>query len=421
MARQQVGSVTNRRRAASWSVIDQGVSSLTNLAGVILSARLLDTTGFGRFAVIYGVCVLILGAGQSFLSQPLVLTRGRDDAPRLVRSALRAALVLGSLFAVGLVLAAVLAPQARAELVVTAACMPLLLVGDTFRFGCAVLGRMDRAALVDIVWLVLLVAGVVVLSTSAVTPEGWHLMGVWAGSGAAAGALAWLLAPRGSHVSLRSLRSFTDKAYLGYRFSVEFIAVRGANQLMALSLGVLVAVEAVGALRGVQTLFGPINVLVQAAGLFGAPLVIGLTARRRGRFLVLIGVALGLLAAAMTACLLVLPPSLGRVLLGETWSDTGGLLLPLGLQAVGVAVLAAAMLGVRVVEPRLSLRIQLTSTSCFLVLFGAGVWLGGVEGAAWGFGVGTLVQASLAVTAYRWASRHSIAPDRRSLGEEVRI
>ena len=359
------------------------------------------------------MCIFLLGVSQAFLSQPLVLTRdNRANALARVRASLVAASALGSTFALGLAAVAAFLPAMRAELLVTAACLPLLFIGDSFRFGCAVVDRMAVAASVDALWLAILIGAGTVMSRAAGPWAATDLMLVWGGSGGIAGAAALWAGLGFTRPGSVSLKQFAARGYLGYRFSLEFLLVRGGNQLMALSLGLFVSVQAVGAIRAVSTLYGPFNVLVQAAALFGAPLVIGLAHVRRTRLLILLGGGLALVAVGVTLVLLIIPDRVGEALLGDTWGQTQGLIVPLGLQAVGVGFLVAAMLGVRVVEPLLSLRIQVASSLCFLVFFGAGVSIAGVQGAAWGFGLGTIAQASIATGGYVWAARRQTFQDR---------
>jgi hypothetical protein len=182
---------------------------------------------------------------------------------------------------------------------------------------------------------------------------------------------------------------------------VEFVVVRGANQMMVIGLGWFVSVRDAGVLRGVTTLYGPLNVLVQTVALFGAPVLLGLAPRQRARAIVWMGTGLCFIGAAMTVILLLVPQSVGRAFLGATWSGSGPLILPLGVQAIAVGIVAATFVGIRTVSPRLTLPVQMASSAVFVFLYGLGVWRDGVAGAAWAFGVGTLVQGALGAVVYR--------------------
>lgn len=407
---------TSRRSRAAWSITDQGLSSLTNLLAIVVAARLLAPPAFGRFTIVYGVCVVALGLAEAFVSQPLVLTTGDGDAKqRACRSAVGLAAIVGVGTAAALALLAVLLPALRSGMLIAAVLMPLVVLQDSTRFACSVLGRMNLACLSDLTWLVGVCVGAVAMGGGASWPA---VLALWGGAGAVAavpGLCGVFLLTKGQ-VAL--LRQFGKHAYLGYRFSWEFVAVRGANQLMVISTGWLLSAQSAGALRGVQTLFGPVNVAVQALSFFGAPLLVGASFAHRTKVLGAMAAALALAGVVVTGTFLLIPAAVGRQLLGETWSLAGSqLILALGLQASAVGVFAAALLGLRLEAPRRTLPLQLVTTLVFLMLFGAGVALFDLDGAAWAFGVGTVVADVIAVWAYLRAhvTRHREVSSARSV------
>lgn len=390
----------SRRSGAAWSILDQGLSSATNLLAVVVAARLLAPSAFGKFTIVYGICVVALGLAQAFVSQPLVLTTGDGEAKqRACRSAVGLAAIVGLGIATALALLAVLLPALRSGMLVAAVLMPLVVLQDCTRFACSVLGRMNVACLSDLTWLVGVCVGAVAMRGSASWPA---VLALWAGAGALAAVPGlWSVLLRLTRGMGSPVRQFGKRAYLGYRFSWEFLAVRGANQLMVISTGWLLSAESAGALRGVQTLFGPVNVAVQALSLFGAPLLVGATFAHRTKVLAAMAAVLALAGVVVTGTLLLIPAAVGRQLLGETWSlASSQLILALGLQASAVGVFTAALLGLRLEAPRRTLPVQLVTTMVFVVLFCAGVAVFELNGAAWAFGVGTVAADAIAMWAY---------------------
>ena len=341
-----------------------------------------------------------------------MLTRdNRANALARVRASLVAASALGSTFALGLAAVAAFLPAMRAELLVTAACLPLLFIGDSFRFGCAVVDRMAVAASVDALWLAILIGAGTVMSRAAGPWAATDLMLVWGGSGGIAGAAAlWaglgFTRPGSSRSSSSQLADTSVTGFLSSSCSFGGQPVDG-SQSGPVRIG-----SSCGRHQSRVDPLWPLQRPGSGGGALRRP--VGHRTRACAAYSIadFAGGRPALVAVGVTLVLLIIPDRVGEALLGDTWGQTQGLIVPLGLQAVGVGFLVAAMLGVRVVEPLLSLRIQVASSLCFLVFFGAGVSIAGVQGAAWGFGLGTIAQASIATGGYVWAARRQTFQDR---------
>lgn len=397
--------------AAIWSMVDQALSSASNFAIVVIAARLLTPREFGRFTVTYGAFIILMGVTQAVVSEPLVLEAG-SHATRQVRSrsAISAALVAGSAGFAVLCVLAWLSPAWRLELICAAICLPFVLVEDASRFACAVLDRMRVAAAIDGLWLALALIAAAALAVFVTHRSAWQLFLAWAGTGALAGVAAGVVVVRYMSREVRSdMAPFRTHHYLGYRFVLEFVAVRGVSQAMVISLGWFVSLSAAGALRGMTTLYGPIYVLVQAVTLFAAPIVRKRTIRQRTTLLIGVGLALGLVGLMCTATFLLLPDRYGHDLLGSTWIYARALIVPLGLQASCVGAFGAELVGIRLTHPRATLWLQLSSSLWFVVLFLVGVSLFGVRGAAWSIGIGTATQAIAGAAIYFHLTRRALS------------
>ncbi|NJP99656.1 hypothetical protein [Streptomyces zingiberis] len=386
------------RAAVLCSVADQGVSALTNIAVLIMAARLSTAAGFSVFSIVYTVFTVLLGLTVAYVGQALVLERG---APSAVRSACRSAVgftAVASTAAGALMAAAlVLVPGETARgLAVLGLVLPVVLTQDAVRYCFSVLRLPHLALVTDLVRLVAVVPALVLQPDGS---EPSRLIAVWGLSALPALVLgAALLRPRlrGAQGDPRRL---LRRGHLGRRFVLEFAVGNAAGQLAIIGLGVFANPLAVGALRGAVALFGPMNVLFNAATSFGPPLLnrVASTAGRVRATAVLAAV-LAVVAACWAGVLVLLPDGAGRQLLGDTWAAAAALLPATGAQYAAIALGTCALLTLRVLSPRSTLPIQVVFSLLSVGFLIGGHLLGGVLGAAWGLCLGSALKATAAWT-----------------------
>jgi hypothetical protein len=121
----------------------------------------------------------------------------------------------------------------------------------------------------------------------------------------------------------------------------EYLLTSGSGYLGIVLVRLAAGVAAVGAVRGVVTLFAPVNILLTTMMSALVPVLVprgvtapdsmGSWARRRAA-----AVSLGLVsvAAVFTLVWLAVPSALGRRVLGETWLASRGLVPVMGLALV---------------------------------------------------------------------------------------
>ncbi|MGP3924179.1 hypothetical protein [Streptomyces sp. 8N616] len=394
------------------SVADQGVAALTNIVVLVVAARLSTAAGFSVFSLVYTVFTVLLGVSVSYIGQALVLERGPSAE---VRAACRSAVAFtaGASTAVGLAMAAALAavPGDTARgLAALGLVLPVVLTQDGMRYCFSTLHLPHYALAAD---LVRLAAAVPALAAQPQGAGPARLIAVWGVSAVPALLTgAALLFPR-----LRGLpadpRRFLRRGHLGQRFVVEFAVGNASSQLAIVGLGLFASQLAVGALRGVTTLFGPMNVLFNASTAFGPPLLNRYpSASRKVRATALLAAVLAAVAAAWAAVLIALPDRAGRELLGDTWAASSALLPATGSQYAAIAAGTCALLTLRVLRPRTTLPIQVVFSLLSVGFLLTGYALGGVLGAAWGLCAGSALKACAAwlrVTALRIAARRGTA------------
>ncbi len=381
------------RSAIVSSVADQAVAALTNIAVLVVAARLSSAAAFSVFSMVYMVFTVLLGMNVSYVGQALVLERGSDRVRAACRSAVAftalASSVIGAAMAAGLFLAT--GPTARA-VAVLGLVLPVVLTQDGMRYCFSALRLPHHALAADTVRLLVAVPAL------AAQPQGAgavRLVAVWGLSAVPAlltGAV--LLRPRLAGARA-DVGTYLRRGHLGQRFVVEFGVGNATSQLAVIGLGLFAAPLAVGALRGATTLYGPMNVLYNSATAFGPPLL----NRVRGtddkvRATAVLALALAWTAAAWTAVLMLLPDRVGRQLLGDTWTASAALLPASGSQYAGIALGTSALLTLRVLRPRATLPIQVVFSLASVVCMLGGYALDGVPGAAWGLCAGSALKAA---------------------------
>jgi hypothetical protein len=430
-----------RKAAVLSSIADQGVAAATNIAVLVVAARQSTVAAFATFSLVYAVFTVLLGLTTAYVGQALVLENGaRATVARACRSAV--AFTATAATAVGLPAAAVLWVVGGATTTGLAALglvLPVVLTQDTTRYAFSTLRLPHQALAADLLRMAAVVPAL------AAQPHGAgaaRLIAVWGLSALPALGLAvWLLhrrtrdagdgedagiagiagnagnagstaGPGGGPGASRYLR----RGHLGRRFAVEFGVGNAGTQLAVIGLGLIANPLAVGALRGATTLYGPMNVLFNAATGFGPPLLNRLQSQRRAaRAAFTAGGVLAGVAAGWTAVLVLLPDRYGRALLGETWGPASHLLPATGSQYAAMALGTCGLLTLRVLRPRTTLPIQLVfsllSVGCML----GGYALGGVLGAAWGLCLGSAAKCS---ASWLRAARVLRTPEERADGDD---
>ncbi|MFJ3273886.1 hypothetical protein [Streptomyces sp. NPDC086776] len=391
-----------RSVAALASVLDQAASSLTNIAVLVIAARVSTVHGFATFSMVYLTFTVLLGLNMAYVGQAVVLTRG--DTGAACRSAITftslASCIVGVLLAtVGAVTGAVTGGWAGpgGAFLALGLVLPLVLVQDGLRYAFSTLRRPGLALAADTLRLVCVVPALLLQPRHAAPGL---LVAVWGVSAAPALLLGLRLLWPHVRGSRADLRPYVRRGHLGQRFVVEFAVGNASSQLAVLGLGLFAAPLAVGALRGATTLFGPLNVLFNSVNAFGPPLLNRLGGRRATtRATALLGLVLSAVGLAWGLVLYALPDHVGRQLLGDTWQLTATLLPASGAQYAVMGLGTCALVTLRVLRPRATLSVQVVFSLLAVVLMLAGYLLtGSALGAAWGLAAGSALKAVAAWT-----------------------
>ncbi|ADB31810.1 hypothetical protein Kfla_2745 [Kribbella flavida DSM 17836] len=393
---------------AGWSLADQGLSSLSNLAVGVLVARSSSVADFGVYALAFGGYTIALNVSRAVATEPLGVRYSGQRTPqwhKAVRASTATAFLAGvAAMLVGLLIAAFPGIPSAGVLVAFAVTMPGLLLQDAWRFAFFVVGDGRRAFVNDLVWLVamaVLFAGLYATGTA----SAFSLTLCW-GLGAVVAAIAGRfqagLLPRLQLVRdwLKEHRDLTPK-YVG-----EMLAVSGTIQVYMLGITAVASIVAVSGIRGAQVLLGPVNVLNQGIRAIAVPeasRALKHSYRRLWRVGLVISGGVGAGALAWGAIFLLLPEAVGRELLGPAvWAEASAVMIPvILLQALGASNSGAFAILRALAAAGRGLRVRLISSVVLITAGITGAALGGPLGAAWG-----LASAAFCTLLLWWYEAH---------------
>jgi O-antigen/teichoic acid export membrane protein len=348
---------------------------------------LLDAASFGLFALAFLTYVVVQGVSRPLVCDPLLIHPDEAEERRgdVIGTSCLLGLGLGAIVAlVGLGVSALNTTLGLA-LVVLGVCLPLMVLQDLGRYLGFATQRPNRALVLDVIWLVLLIAAVVPLFVTGTHSLAW-LIAAWAGSGAVAGLLVFVQS-RGSDIRL----GFTWLRHtwgFSWRYLISYTAAQGGVLAAASVVGAIAGARALGGMQGAVLLLRPC-VTVQiavAAGTIGhvaRALDSDHTIRRYVRHASLLTTTAAILN---TAIILALPSSVGRALLGDSWQVAEPLLLAAGMQFIFLCFMAgprAGLLGMRAISKVMVL--DLVATLLVVVTSIAGAEINGALGALWAF------------------------------------
>lgn len=381
-------------RLASWNVIDQVLSALTNSVLNVLVARTVGVDGFGAFAASFLVFSVFIGIERALVGQPMSIRYSSASGDHLRSGKARA---LGTALAVGLAGAAacistglVLGGQIGPSLVAVGAMLPLLLLQDACRLIFFSLSKARLAAANDALWAVIQFLGIAVVVGAglATAPS---LILVW--GGAAGFCVVLALVQLGVLPSLTGVSSWMaeHRDLSGYLLA-EYLLGAGAFQGGILAVGALIGgsegLAIVGAFRAAQVVLGPLNMLATSLQTFALPELSKrgwMSSLRRWRVALVIGAFMATVALAYSVVLLLLPREVGEFLFRSNWDGARAVLLPMAIGATaGATCQGCAIVIYSMGLARRTFRIMAVEAPLVFVLMIGGALTGGAVGAAWG-------------------------------------
>ncbi|MDQ4144759.1 MAG: hypothetical protein M3198_13655 [Actinomycetota bacterium] len=381
---------------AGWILIDQAISSLTNLTLSVLVARSVDVNAFGAFTIAYTLYIFVVEFMTAMVLQPLIIRYSGVPRPQLegaAGSACGLSLVGGLVALLILVVSALaLEPLTGGPVIALAVTLPGLLLQNACRYTFFAAGKAQGAALNDLLWgLTQLAVGLV--APVFIGPSPGLFIAIWGVAGSLAGVVGLIqLTVRPRFTTAASwLLKHRD---IAPRLVLEFLVESGALNFTLLAVGAISGLAGLAALNAARVLLGPLGVLFLA----GSSILVTEGARLRDRqdHRLLSAVrASGLLLTAAAVgwglALLLMPPELGSALLGESYALGRSVLTTLTLFWGALGAIHAARAGLRILaKADRSLRAQLMMAPVTVLGGVLGARIGGAHGAAAGLALVTV-------------------------------
>jgi O-antigen/teichoic acid export membrane protein len=386
-------------RRLAWSLLDQGSSSIANLALSVLLAQLLSRADFGAFAIVFSAYLVALGVNRAAVGEPTLLRLRRFLVGKEHLSAERvatqsASLLLAAMMAIAFCgSAAVIGGVVGELLFILAAALPGLLFLDCNRYVLYALSDAQRASQLGAITTVMQF-GALSFAIGIGVREVAHLFAVWAGVATAVSCVVCLLHRRLPSLvaGVHWLRRNRDVAP---HYLLEYGILASVQQGLVLIVGVTAGLSATAELRAVQVLLGPVNMVSMGVAIVALPAAarrVVQNANSLRRLSLQVSAFLSFAMLVTTIAALLIPDSLGRRILGASWptNDSTILLVSAGL----VLNLAAygATLGLRALGKSAStLKARLVLAPGALGCIAGGAATGGLQGAL----IANLVVAAL--------------------------
>jgi O-antigen/teichoic acid export membrane protein len=388
-------------RRLGLTTLDHGISSATNFAATVIAARLLGPTGLGMVSVGLGIGFGLVGVVRAVVGESL-LVFGKAGTQSELNGALTTALIVS--IPVGLVCATaglLLGGGLSTTLIVVAATLPALSVQDSGRYAYFATRRPIGAVACDAIWGVGQAAGLVLLilvrvKTPAIVLGTWSL-GAWCGAFAAVVGLR----ARPSYEDAR--RWFARSRRLSAWSGAQIALSQGSIQLTTVLVGVIAGLHALGAIRAMTTLLGPLAIL------FLLIRVVTLSEARSGVRPRLVGQTTLISVVLATAYLLVCIAFRARItplVFGQGFRGASSLMLPVAALGLMQALAVGTGVGFRAFgEGRAVFLTQVVATAIGAPAVIALAAAAGASGAVWGMALQAGLVAGVSLWLYAGLSR----------------
>jgi hypothetical protein len=380
------------RRLGLWGIVDQVLSSATNLLLPVVGLRSLAPAAADRLSVLLAVTFLLVGVSRGAVGESFTVYAGRQDRS-MVGDIRRGFLAFAHVCGVGvgavIGVVGIVYLHSPAAAVAMAAAMTFVILQDACRYVMFEAGEARSVAINDFVWLVLFA---LLCLSSTVRGSVENLFLAWSGSGAVCSALALRqLRLWPSLAALRRHRMGSFRLVCG--LGAEYVVTSGVPQVLMALVG-LYAVAGDGArYRMATTLLTPAGVVATGLVVALQPQVLRSAVRSHSRRLVIW--AWGLSGLAVSACTLVVfavPERWGVSAFGAIFARSKSVLLCLAI--AGIAQSGAVSWNMHVRADGLIRRTLVARTTLGIVTLIVACWLAPRYGA---------VATSVLYAAFSWA------------------
>jgi O-antigen/teichoic acid export membrane protein len=403
-------------KTGSWGLVDQGLSSITNLGLSVAIAKTSTLSGFGAYALGYAAYAIVTGIVVNASTIPITIQHGAESLDRFriqLRTAVSAGAGIGLIAGFLLVAVALLFHSSvRGYLLLFGALMPLLMLQTVWRYIYFALRDPKFAALCDGVWAFFQTVAFIVLILRG-NKDPFAYAASWGAAAAIAGLLFSLklkVWPQ-IHTFVSHLREYRR---LLPNLVGEFLALSGVNQTLPYVLAVVLGITAVAAFKAGQLELGLLNIPLQGLGPLALAYAIreyekGAQQLRHLLRLCVYGGGVAILLFGLSLSLLI-PIKLMRQVIGPNASPAHPLILPLTLMLLGQWIAFVAFIGLRArADVRITFILQALISGVLLVACIAGGTLGHLSGACWAIATTYIVGSGAAWIFHALRLRHAEA------------
>lgn len=384
-----------------WGIGDQVLSSGTNFALNALVATHETPINYGAFSLTFAVFVIALAIARSASIMPLMLryaSASRTEQKGQWPLGLALAGLVGVAFGIPLIVCGVfMAGAIHIYLIVMGVCLPSLLMQDSWRMLGFMCQAPQLAAAADGIMLLFQAALTAVALVFA--ESGPSLLLSW-GLGATLSALLLCISYRTWPRIHGLTRHIRDNLAHTRNLVGEQLAYAGVMNALPYVVLPSIGLIGVAALRAAQSVLGLVNVPLQGIAPMAQSYMLKVHDNFPGRVRpTVLGLStVGALAiTAYGALVFVTPGRWGAAIMGDSWRLAAPLVIATTLYFLGNWIIVGALIGLRArLETLASLRMRAVASAMMLVGAAGGGYISGVQGAAWGMAVGTLLGAALA-------------------------
>jgi O-antigen/teichoic acid export membrane protein len=380
-------------RRASWNLVDQILSALTNVVLSFVVAREVSATSFGAFSIAFIIFGLAIGLNRAWVGEPMSIRHAalNEEEMRPVRSGAFGA-TLGLTIPLSLIIgvvALVVGGSLGHTLLALACVLPGLILQDTCRMVYFAERKPARAAANDAAWAVLQFAALAVLLVGGAR-QPWEFVLAWGGAATVCAIGGMVMLRAWPHV-LGTVQWMREHFSLGGYLFAEYLLGIGVYQGGILLVGAFLGQANIGSLRASLVLLGPLGILSAAMTTFLLPEVSRrpeLPSSTRMKIAFASSSTLVVITALYLVFLLVLPDSVGTALLGDTWSGAREVLIPMATWSAAASASAGpAMMLYAMGLARVTFRLHVIAAPGVILAFIVGGYLNGAVGAAWGLAI----------------------------------
>jgi hypothetical protein len=393
------------------TVLAQGLASITNFAvgAFALAAADGDLGAFGRFALAFQVCQLVIAVGDGAIGGVVLIHTARQPESTTTHAlrdgAAAAAMVLGAGLALPIVVAGVVIGDSLGLMLLMAAIgCPGLVLQYTLR--ASRFARVDPQGVVraDLVWFAVLLAAAVGDWLGAWDPTVPAYLAVWLVGASISALPMYRTAVLGGFRHLGMFWRVTGPQSV--RIGIDSLLARSVFVVSLAAASIIIDDEASGLLAAAVLVFSPMSVIHASSLAVVIPAQVRMGGIHVTRYRVPIAVfaAISVITIVWAAALLVFNET--RFAFGPFDLDANGISTALFfatlLRFLGLAFWRGPQVSLRVADAAVeSLRARMVGTSAQWGLSTAGFAVAGLEGGALWLAIGTWIGALVAWQQYR--------------------